>query len=153
MSRHNDKPLVFQDNVDYSQPVSRVKFQHFGLTIIRREVFDELSQPWFWSVPGTNGEGNWDWDTWSRSDADITFWRQLSMAGFKVCQHNEACIGHIVHAIKYPSKVGKGVVLVPIENYKKSGKPSHVGFNPDLYRTAKPLLIPDQPEGTPNGKL
>ncbi|MCF1193460.1 hypothetical protein LRR18_17860, partial [Mangrovimonas sp. AS39] len=67
MSRHNDEPLVHDQKVDYSGDVSRVKFQHFGLTIIRREVFDELEQPWFWSVPGKDHLGRWDWLTWARS--------------------------------------------------------------------------------------
>lgn len=135
MSRHNDAPLVMEANIDYSADVTRVRFQHFGLTVIRREVFDELPQPWFWSVPGKAADGTWDWNAYSRSDADITFWRNLDMYGFRVYQHNKVCIGHIVQTVKYPKDSGRGVQLVPIETYWKKGKPESAKFVQDLYRT------------------
>jgi hypothetical protein len=142
MSRHNDEPLVFDKKVDYSKDISRVKFQHFGLTVIRREVFDELEQPWFWSVPGKDNEGNWDWLTWARSDADITFWRNMDMLGMKVFQHNKVCIGHIVQAVKYPRDKGRGVQLIPIENYWRHGKPKDAVFNVECYLPKKPAAEP-----------
>lgn len=134
MSRHNDEPLVFEKGVDYSGEVCRVTFQHFGLTLIRKEVFQELEQPWFWSIPGRDAKGNWDWASWRRSDADITFWRKLKALGMKVCQHNGVCIGHICQCIKYPRDRGRGVQYHPIENYRKIGKPADAVFNADLYR-------------------
>lgn len=134
MSRHDDKPLVFDKKVDYSTDISKVTFQHFGLTVIRREVFDELEQPWFWSVPGKDESGNWDWLRWARSDADITFWRNLDMLGMKVCQHNKVCIGHIIQSVKYPRNAGRGVQLIPIENYWRHGKPKDAVFNAELYK-------------------
>ncbi len=135
MSRHHDGPLVLDPALDFSGPLTRVKFQHFGLTLVRREVFDELPQPWFWSVPGRTADGGWDWQSWGRTDADITFWRNLDLLGFHVYQHNGVCIGHIVQCVKYPRKTGRGVMLVPIENYWNRGKPAEVGFVADLYRT------------------
>lgn len=143
MSRHNDDPLVFEQHMDYSTDISRVDFQHFGLTIIRREALEELALaldgPLFWSIPGKNSVGKWDWDQWSRSDGDITFWRNLRLMGFKVCQHNKVCIGHIVQCIKYPySKSKRGVILWPIENYWRHGKPKDATFNPELYRKRNP---------------
>lgn len=138
MSRHNDKPLVFENHREYEGDVCRVDFQHFGLTIIRREALEELALtldgPLFWSIPGRDANGKWDWDQWSRSDGDITFWRNLKLLGMKVCQHNKVCIGHIIQAIKYPKGSGRGVQLQPIENYWKSGKPKDATFNPELYR-------------------
>jgi predicted SAM-dependent methyltransferase len=140
MSRHNDKPLVFEDRIDYSGDVCRVDFQHFGLTIIRREALEELNLtmdgPMFWSIPGKNEQGKWDWEQWSRSDGDITFWRNLKMLGFKVCQHNKVCIGHITQCVKYPRDKGRGVQLIPIENYWRHGKPKDATFNPSLYKAA-----------------
>ncbi len=145
MSRHDDEPLVFDETVDYSGPMTKANYSHFGLTVIRREVFDEMPQPWFWSIPGRNDKGEWDWQKWARSDADITFWRNLSHMGFRVYQHNGVCIGHICQCIKYPRNKGRGVQYTPIENYWKQGKPADATFNPDLYRT-------DRKKESDNGK-
>lgn len=148
MSRHDDRPLVHQDDLDYSGPTTRVKFSHFGLTIIRREVFEELPQPWFWSIPGRNSDGSWDWGSWGRTDADITFWRHLALMGFRVCQHNEVCIGHIVQCIKYPRDKGRGVQLTPIQNYRKYGKPKDAKLNAALYLPKPTVVEAPKPEGT-----
>lgn len=134
MSRHDDLPLVMDANVDYSGDISRVRFSHFGLMLVRRQVFDEMPQPWFVSVPGKGADGEWDWTGWGRSDADITFWRTMDMMGFRVYQHNRVVVGHNIRAIKYPSLDGKGVTLWPIENLRRHGKPKRVGFNPELFR-------------------
>lgn len=159
MSRHNDEPLVFEQHRDYSGDISEVDFHHFGLTIIRREALEELALaidgPLFWSVPGKNAQGKWDWDQWSRSDGDITFWRNMRLAGFKICQHNKVCIGHIIQCVKYPfAKSKRGVILWPIENYWKHGKPKDATFNPDLYRrkpdpAASPLPDPQIRQSAP----
>jgi len=146
MSRHNDAPLVFDPEWDYSGEICRVRYSHFGLTLIRREVFEEMPQPWFWSVPGRTPEGGWDWQAWGRTDADITFWRNCDILGLKVCQHNGVCIGHSIRAIKYPCDKGKGVMLVPIENYRRQGKPKAAAFNPALYRKRpEPAPVPAPP--------
>lgn len=130
MSRHNDKPLVYDNDTDYSTPVSNVRFQHFGLTVVRRQVFQEIPQPWFWSLPTLDGS----WSAPNRSDADITFWRLLHEHQFKVCQHNEVVIGHMILAVKWPSNKGRGVNLQPIEMYNHYGKPESAVFVPDLYK-------------------
>lgn len=155
MSRHNDEPLVIDKKVDYTPDISRVKFQHFGLTVIRREVFDELDQPWFWSIPGKDDKNQWDWLTWARSDADITFWRNLDLIGMKVCQHNKVCIGHIIQCVKYPRDKGKGVQFIPIENYWRHGKPKDAMFKAELYPTKKlsppPAAADTAAPGSSNG--
>ena len=102
MSRHDDRPLVFEAEKDYSTCTTRVEYQHFGLTLIRRQAFEELPHPWFWSTPGMTPEGKCGWDVINRSDADITFWRLLRNANMKVVQHNEVVIGHMILAVKWP---------------------------------------------------
>lgn len=133
MSRHNDEPLVLDKDVDYSGVISKVTYQHFGLLLLRPQALAEMPQPWFWSIPGRDAKGNWDWDKWNRSDADITFWRNMKLRGFNVYQHNGVCLGHICQCIKYPRNTGRGVQYVPIENYWKYGKPRDAMFNPALY--------------------
>lgn len=133
MSRHDDLPLVMEPDIDYSGDVTRVRFQHFGLMLVRREVFEEMPQPWFWSVPGKDQNGNWDWRGWGRTDADITFWRNMDALGLPVYQHNRVCIGHNIRAIKYPRPNGSGVMIVPIENRRRMGKPKTIGFSPEVY--------------------
>lgn len=130
MERTGMKTLVFDQKADYSGPQTKVRFQHFGLTVVRREVFEEIPLPWFWSVPGANG----DWMAWNRSDADITFWRMLTEYGFNVYQHNDIVIGHIINAVKWPKIDGSGILLQPEDAYRTHGKPPKAGFNAELYR-------------------
>lgn len=132
MERHGDKPLVFDQSVDYEGDQTDIRFHHFGLTAIRAEVFEELPLPWFWSIPGSTGQ----WTEWDRSDADITFWRLLRERGFRVAQRNDIVIGHIVNAIKWPGKE-RGTILQPESNYEMQGKPKNAGFNPALYKPKK----------------
>lgn len=139
MERTGARTLVFDNKADYSGDQTRVRFQHFGLTAVRADVFAELPMPWFWSIPGTNG----DWSGWNRSDADITFWRMLTEYGFRAYQHNDIVIGHIINAIKWPKKDGSGIILQPEDAYQVHGKPPKAGFNPDLYMP--------KPEVNPNG--
>ena len=134
MSRHDDRPLVFEPQRDYSTPTTDVGFQHFGLMLIRSDVFKELPQPWFWSIPGVNEHGSMTWSTWNRSDADITFWRIMQEHGFRVVQHNEVVIGHMVLCVKWPKDSGYGVQLQPIENYNRQGRPSNAKMAQDIYR-------------------
>lgn len=134
MSRHDDLPLVMEAHNAYEGDVSRVRFQHFGLTLVRRPVFEEMPQPWFMSVPGKDANGDWDWQGWGRSDADITFWRNMDMLGFRVCQHNKVIVGHNIRAIKYPGDTKSGVIIWPIENYRRKGKPLQAVFAPERYR-------------------
>lgn len=130
MSRHDDRPLVMDADTDYSKPISEVRYQHFGLTVVRRQVFEQIPQPWFWSLPNLDGS----WSAPNRSDADITFWRLLHEHQFKVCQHNEVVIGHMIVSVKWPSNTGRGVTLQPIENYNRTGKPKNAVFTPELYK-------------------
>ena len=134
MSRHDDRPLVFESDKDYSKTTTNVEYHHFGLTLIRRKVFDELPHPWFWSTPGMKPDGTVGWDIPNRSDADITFWRLLRNANMKVVQHNEVVIGHMVLCVKWPKDTGYGVQLQPIEMYNRHGKPKTATINQEIYR-------------------
>lgn len=148
MSRHDDKPLVFEPEKDYSKATTNVDFQHFGLTIVRRKMLDDLPQPWFWCVPGVWPDGRVGWDAPGRSDADITFWRLLKNNNFKVVQHNEVVIGHMVLCVKWPKDSGSGVSLQPIENYNRYGKPTTAKINQDIYRAK---MLADAKKVTTNG--
>lgn len=134
MNRNKDYPLVFDPKRDYSGPMTRVDFGHFGLTIIRADVFKELPQPWFWSMPGRDPEGHvTDWEGAFQSDADITFWRSLHDYGFPVIQRNDVIIGHMILSVKWPTNLGKGFMLQPIESYNKVGKPNGVVLDQEVY--------------------
>lgn len=132
MERHGDKPLVFDQSVEYEGDQTDIRFHHFGLTAIRADLFGELPLPWFWSIPGSTGQ----WTEWDRSDADITFWRLLREHGFRVAQRNDIVIGHIINAIKWPGKE-RAVIIQPESHYQMFGKPKSAGFNPALYKAKK----------------
>ena len=57
MSRHNDRPLVLDEELKFDKPTTQVRFQHFGLTVVRREVFDELGLDVGLIVGVEKGEG------------------------------------------------------------------------------------------------
>lgn len=135
MSRHDNFPLVFDPSVKYEDHTAvPVRYQHFGLTIIRTALFDEMPQPWFWSTPGVKPDGTVGWDGYMESDADITFWRIVAEHGFRVAQHNDVVVGHIVMAVKWPKDSGSGTTLQPIEAYNRVGKPPTAKFVPEVFR-------------------
>lgn len=128
MSRHRPEPLVFQQHLDYTTDLTKVTYGHFGCTIIRPQVFDEMGDGvWFWSIPGQSG-----WDDGFVSDADITFWRQLAALGFGVYQCNRAILGHIEFAVIWPGKSGEFYQLLP--HYEVSGRPAAVEFDPEAFK-------------------
>lgn len=131
MSRHENKPLVFQPHLDYTGDLTVTPFGHFGLTLIRTQMLKSLPKPWMHNIPGPDG----DWETHPQSDADITFWRNLSTNGHKVAQHNKVILGHIVEAVRWPTK--QGGIFQPLPNYLKIGKPDSVEFNADAFRKGK----------------
>lgn len=136
MSRHDDNPLVFDVKKDYSGQRTDVDFHHFGLTLIDAAVFKEMQTPWFWTTPGVRKDGTvgfTDVDI-GGCDADITFWRIMREYGFRVQQRNDVVVGHLVLTVKWPSNVGYGVTLQPIEMYQKYGKPPTATLNPDIYK-------------------
>lgn len=128
MSRHKPEPLVFQQHLDYTTDLTRVTYGHFGCTIVRPQVFDEMGEGvWFWSIPGPKG-----WEDGFVSDADITFWRQLAALGFEVYQCNRAILGHIEFAVIWPGKEGEFYQLLP--HYEVVGRHPAVEFDPDVFK-------------------
>lgn len=138
MSRHNDVPLMFNANLDYSGKTTDLDFSHFGLTLIRREVFEEMPLPWFWEMPGVDIDtGGLGFEYFNHSDSDVTFWRNARAMGFRVVQRNDAVIGHLIEAVKFPCATGTGVLTVPSNLYYDKGRPSNcMPLNPDIYREA-----------------
>lgn len=139
MSRHENKPLVMNPHADYNGELTETVFGHFGLTIIRTEVLRKLPKPWIFSIPGPSG----DWTTHPQSDSDITFWRNLNNAGFKVAQANRVILGHIVDSIRWPTK--EGGVLQPLPNYLEKGRPENIVFDADAYRDKLMFKKPMEP--------
>lgn len=141
MSRHDDRPLVFRDGIRYEGEFTRVPFGHFGLTMIRSRVFEDLQQPWFWSVPGPNG----DWDAHPQSDADITFWRTMMEHGHVVAQANNVLLGHMILSVKWPHP--QGLMLQPIQYYQAAGRPPEARFDPRAYDRS--ATTNPQPQASP----
>ncbi len=63
---------------------------HFGATLIRVDALKRLPKPWFLGTP--SAEGKWD-D--ARTDDDIHFWKQCTLAGFKMGITPRVRIGHL----------------------------------------------------------
>lgn len=93
---------------------------HFGLTLIRREVFDLIGKPWFHHTPDPElrwGDG--------RTDEDIHFWRICEKAGVVVHQANHVRVGHLQLVVTWPNQN-----LEPIHQYvgdfRRDGRPTEV---------------------------
>lgn len=127
MSRHNDKPLVLENHLDHEKPLTRVRFAHFGFTLVKAKVFHELPRPWFMSVPGVDG-----WDTQGQCDADITFWRMMDSWGFKTWWDNRVLLGHMDLCAIWPHE--RGVMFQPMRDYTKRGRPAQAKFVPEVFQ-------------------
>lgn len=130
--RHMDLPLGMAPTgaaagaYDYSGEFTEMWSGHFGCTMIRRQVFETIPHPWFWSLPDPN-TGDWA----NGSDADITFWKSCTMHGFKIGQLNTVQIGHLEWAVMWltTNKEGKATKMYqPIQHYRKFGKPKDAKF-------------------------
>lgn len=116
--RHKDGALVEDPKADYDAELTETEHAHFGLTVIRRQVFELMPEPWFWSMPNpvTN--------TWAAGsiDADIFFWKQCRQVGVRVARHNKVHIGHMELCSFWLDKDGKRIYQT-IQDYRKHGKP------------------------------
>lgn len=129
--RHKDLPLgvnpegAAQGVYDFSGDFTEMWSGHFGCTMIRRQVFDTIPHPWFWSIPNQQ-TGDWQ----NSSDADITFWRSCTLYGLKVGQLNTVQIGHLEWCVKWMApKSPSGMLWQPIQHYRQSGRPSQAMFD------------------------
>lgn len=135
-SRHHDAALVQMEYVKYEGDQTPVTLGHFGLTVIRAEVFRDLPHPWLWSMPHpVTGE----WDTPGHCDADITFWRILHENGHKVVQANHVQAGHLVLCNKWMTE--NGVAYQPIEHYRAFGRPKEAVFNAEAMYKSRSATI------------
>lgn len=94
---------------------------HFGLTLIRADVFAKLPKPWFLGKPATDG-------TWGegRTDEDIYFWRQVEAAGLKLYQANGVKLGHLQMVVTWPDHNLQPLHQLVTE-YRQEGVPAEVG--------------------------
>lgn len=146
MNRHTLKPLVRCDGVDYTGAISETPCGHFGLTLVRAEVFKYLPHPWFLSLPDPVTHL---WESDFKIDADIYFWRLLAKCGGRVAQANNVIIGHVEQAVLWPGREG------PIwQQYSKclggGSKPDDVLCNAGEWmldpQEPKQLTAPSEPE-------
>jgi hypothetical protein len=70
--------------------LNRIDVGHFGLTLFRTRVFENLPMPWFLSIP--NPQGQW---REGKTNADIYFWKLLKDHGKKVYVANSVSLGHL----------------------------------------------------------
>jgi predicted SAM-dependent methyltransferase len=130
--RHRDQPLGFNNIVPAGYApgaeLTQVMSGHFGLTIIRRQVLDALPHPWFMTLPNSTTLNMADP---GGLDADIYFWYQLGLYGFKAFQANNVQIGHMEWCVKWVGK--KGILWQPIQHYREHGKPDAARFEADYW--------------------
>jgi hypothetical protein len=102
----------------YSEPMTRVGHGHFGLTLVRTQVFRDMRQPWFMGVPARDG-------TWHRiegkQDSDTYFWLKFARAGKVVYQANDVVLGHMQMMIRWQTP--NGVYAQGTQEYRAKGKP------------------------------
>lgn len=90
-----------------------IRSGHFGLTLIRADVFRAMPRPWFVAQPNENGR-------WAegRIDADVAFWLKIP----QIYAANKVVVGHAQEVITWPSRD-----LTPIHqlapHYHAAGKP------------------------------
>jgi SAM-dependent methyltransferase len=123
--RHGDLPLGYDMNgtIDYRGELTQVPSGHFGCTIIRRKIFDDIPHPWFFSCPDPK-TGLWNQNN---IDADITFWALMGIHGWHTCQANNVQIGHMELCVKWMKP--DGIIWQPIQHYRKHGKPPNAQFD------------------------
>ena len=132
VSRHEDKPLCFDPNLDYTTALTKATFGHFGCTLIRTSALKQLPHPWFMDLPNPQ-TGKWNEEP--KSDADITFWRALKHKGFACAQANDVVVGHVELAVRWPHC--SGVMLQPIQEYRSSGMPVVAEFCPACWQNER----------------
>jgi len=93
--------------IDWSIGLFPANAGHFGLTVFRRRVFEQMRKPWFWEKP--NAEGDWGE---GRVDADIGFWRTLADSGLKAALATNVVIGHREEVISVPKIVNGQITKV-----------------------------------------
>jgi hypothetical protein len=101
---------------DLTQGLVPIVTGHFGLTVFRRRVFEQLKKPWL--LGKTDPEGGW---SDGRTDADIHFWQNFNDCGLKAAMAPGVVIGHGEDAVVYPRVVEGRIEKVYISVYEWLG--------------------------------
>lgn len=140
--RNSNKPLAYNwipeaHRYDYSQPVMYCPHGHFGLTLIRRDVFEAVDEtgsprfkaPYALGVPSENGFGKFENGGLVRNagelDPDTYFWLKMKDAGFRAYNANCVVIGHMQLGVRWQR--GTDIVWQQWYDWKANGKP--IGTN------------------------
>lgn len=99
-----------------NQPLVPITQGHFGLTLFRSSVFEQLAKPWFNDFPNDKGE----WGE-NRVDSDIYFWRQCEKYGIKVALATDVVIGHGEYVVTFPSQELMPI-YVPLNDWRRNGQ-------------------------------
>lgn len=123
--RNSVKPLAYawlEDQgmvkYDYSGPTTQIVHGHFGLTIIRSQVFRDIPQPWFWSQPAP--DGTWDLKP-GKMDSDTYFWKKFYEHKKMVVQANHTVVGHMELHVRW--QMGGQVVAQTLMEFHQHGRP------------------------------
>jgi predicted SAM-dependent methyltransferase len=119
---------------------------HFGCTIIRRQVFDAMEQPWFAGIPTTTPTGV----EWNRSslDNDLSFWISMQAHGMLFGQLNNFQIGHMELAVKWVA--GDKIIWQQINLWRKNGRPKEAVFDGEKWNALmrKVHNVPEPPRAS-----
>lgn len=107
---------------DYANEVSVQHYGHFGLTLIRTEVFTRMPKPWFWSIPDPVTMG-WK-DMWQ--GADLFFWDRLRQCGGVAAQANGCILGHMEWMNYWADPVTGTTTVQPVNVAHPYRKPSRI---------------------------
>ena len=91
------KPMLECPATHFHADTVDIGHGHFGLTLIRTEMLERLSLPWFKGEPNSAGE----WGE-GRIDDDIYFWRKARSEGFRIAACPKVRIGHLQLLITWP---------------------------------------------------
>jgi len=117
---------------DYSDKYSQIAHGHHGLTIIRTEVFLQMTPPWFERKYGPDGA--------TIQMPDTGFWRKFAELGKKVVQANWVVAGHAELMMLWQN--GAQVYCQPIQHYLLFGPPKglHCPTAEEVMRVWGPAL-------------
>jgi hypothetical protein len=127
MCRHYNNIMCPQEGLEYDKPVVEKWAGHFGLTLIRSEAMRHMTKPWFWDIPDSDGEWKNTGDKNSKTDADISFWREMHLRGMKAAVATEVHLGHVELSVLWPC--GDRPIVQLIRDYHKFGKPPHAHWD------------------------
>lgn len=127
MRRENGGLLIASDGeVDLRESLIPIIQGHFGLTMIRANVFDKLSKPWFQEVPDASG----GWGE-GRTDSDISFWRNCRENGVKTVAAPDVVIGHLELVASWPNQAFQSVYQT-LNDWRSVGKPPEAFIKPPI---------------------